>query len=48
MGDAIGKVAIIVLGRPPLLLACMITRLTLLALKTFDKVEQLTRKQRAS
>jgi hypothetical protein len=46
LGNVIGKVAIIVLGRPPFLLACVLLRLMLLVLKAFTKVEQLTKKHR--
>jgi hypothetical protein len=39
-GNVIGKIAIMVLGRPPLILACVIIRLISLALKLMDKLEQ--------
>jgi len=48
LGNAIGKVAITLLGRPPFLLACVFMRLTLLVLKALNKVEEFTRKQGAA
>ena len=38
-GNVIGKIAIMVLGRPPLILACVIIRLIALTLKLVDKLE---------
>jgi hypothetical protein len=39
-GNVIGKIAIMVLGRPPLVLACVIIRLIALTLNLVDKIEQ--------
>ena len=38
-GNVIGKIAIMVLGRPPLIPACVIIRLIALTLKLVDKLE---------
>jgi hypothetical protein len=46
-GNAIGKIAIMVLGRPPLILACVISRLIAITLKLVDKLEQETSGRRA-
>jgi hypothetical protein len=45
-GNLIGKVAIIVFGRPPLVIPCVIFRLLGLAQKGLNKLEQLRRMQR--
>jgi hypothetical protein len=47
-GNVIGKIAIMVLGRPPLILACVIIRLIALTLELVDKLEQETTKRRAA
>lgn len=46
-GNVIGKVAIITLGRPPLVLACVTVRLILLVLKVLNKLEQVRKTWRS-